>query len=370
MTGGVIAAAFAGRLGAFALNVAFEAPARGITALFGPSGCGKTTLLRCTAGLTRLPGRLTVDGEVWQDEDAGIFKKPHQRAIGYVFQEASLFPHLSVRKNLLYGAKRARDDGPVVVSFDDVVAILGLGPLLERGPRDLSGGERQRVAVGRALLSRPRLLLMDEPLASLDSGSKEEILPYLETLHQNLATPILYVSHDIGEVARLADRMVVLAEGRKVGEGPVESTLERLDLQPATGRFEAGVVLTARVTGHDMKYQLTQVEHGGQTIALPLIDTPVGSAVRLRIRARDVALAVERPSGISIRNILHGTVTAIAAEENSAYAEILVDIGGAGVRARITRASVEGLGLHRGKAVFVLVKSIAFDRRSLAAVRT
>src|SRR5690606_8444908 len=139
-------AAFAGRLGAFALNVAFEAPARGITALFGPSGCGKTTLLRCTAGLTRLPGRLTVDGEVWQDEDAGIFKKPHQRAIGYVFQEASLFPHLSVRKNLLYGAKRARDDGPVVVSFDDVVAILGLGPLLERGPRDLSGGERQRVA--------------------------------------------------------------------------------------------------------------------------------------------------------------------------------------------------------------------------------
>ena len=372
MTGGdsLIAAAFEGALGAFSLNVAFEAPARGITALFGPSGSGKTTLLRCVAGLTRLPGRLTVAGEVWQDDAAGIFRKPHQRAIGYVFQEASLFPHLSVRKNLLYGAKRARGGaGPAAVGFDDVVAILGLGPLLERGPRDLSGGERQRTAVGRALLSRPRLLLMDEPLASLDSMSKEEILPYLETLHQTLSTPILYVSHDIGEVARLADRMVVLANGRKVGEGSVESTLERLDLQPATGRFEAGVVLTARVAGHDARYQLTQLDHGGQTIALPLVDIPIGSAVRVRIRARDVALAVERPSGISIRNVLHGTVAEIAAEESSAFAEILADVGGAGVRARITRASVDDLALHPGKPVFVLVKSIAFDRRALATAR-
>ena len=210
---------------------------------------------------------------------------------------------------------------------------------------------------------------MDEPLASLDSMSKEEILPYLETLHQTLSTPILYVSHDIGEVARLADRMVVLADGRKVGEGSVESTLERLDLQPATGRFEAGVVLTARVTGHDARYQLTRLDHGGQTIALPLVDIPVGSAVRVRIRARDVALAVERPGGISIRNILNGTVAEIAAEEKSAFAEILVDVGGAGVRARITRASVDDLALHPGKPVFVLVKSIAFDRRALASAR-
>lgn len=354
-------AAFAGRIGGFDLNVAFGAPARGITALFGPSGCGKTSVLRCLAGLTRLPGRLTLDGETWQDEPR--FLPPHRRAVGYVFQEASLFPHLSVRRNLLYGAKRAQ--GPVVFGEEAAVELLGLGPLLDRAPDRLSGGERQRVAIGRALLSQPRLLLLDEPLAALDRGAKEEILPYLEAVHDAVTLPTIYVSHDVAEVARLADTMVLMAKGRTVAEGPIEDILERLDLGPATGRFEAGAILTGRVAGHDDAFALSFVDHHRQRLTLPRIDAAPGTEIRLRVRARDVSIALEKPVGISIRNALAGTVAEIAEELDTAFAETLIDIGGANLRARITRASVADLGLAPGKPVYALIKSITFERRSL-----
>jgi molybdate transport system ATP-binding protein len=370
VTNSTIGAAFAGRLGSFALDIAFEAPMHGVTALFGPSGCGKTTILRCVAGLNRLAGRLRFGDETWQDDRAGTFRKPHKRPIGYVFQEPSLFPHLSVRKNLLFGARRdAGKHANGTLGFDDVVELLGIAPLLERAPLKLSGGERQRVAVGRALLSQPRLLLMDEPLSALDHPTKDEIFPYLEALHETLSIPILYVSHDIGEVARLADRIVLVAAGKKVTEGPVADVLERLDLGPATGRFEAGVVLTARVVGHDHEFQMTRLDHHGQTIVMPRADVPPGSEIRLRVRARDVALATERPRGISVRNILNGTVALIVEEKETAFAEILVDIGGAGIRARITRAALADLALRPGLPVFVLVKSIAIDRRAVTGLQ-
>jgi len=361
-----IDATFAGRLGRFELDIGFQVPMRGITALFGPSGCGKTTILRCMAGLQHLPGRLTLGDETWQDCARGVFLQPHRRPVGYVFQEASLFEHLSVRRNLTYGASRAERDGAgPALDFGQVVELLGIGALLDRAPAALSGGERQRVAIGRALLSRPRLLLMDEPLAALDRATKDEILPYLETLHDSLAIPILYVSHDISEVARLADRIVVLSRGRTVTEGPVANILERLDLHPAMGRFEAGVVLNVRVVRHEQGFRLTHLDHHGQALVMPMTDAPVGSEIRLRIRARDVSLATVRPTGISIRNILAGTVAEIVEEPDTAFAETLVEVGGARIRSRVTRASVAELGLAVGKPVYALVKSITFERRNL-----
>lgn len=366
-----IRAAFAGALGSFSLDIAFEAPMRGITALFGASGCGKSTTLRCIAGLQRLSGRLVVGGETWQDDGAGVFLGTHKRPIGVVFQDASLFTHLSVHKNLLYGARRAERSGAApTIRSDDVIQLLGIGHLLDRAPAALSGGERQRVAVGRALLSQPRLLLMDEPLSSLDQMAKDEILPYFEALHEQLSIPILYVSHDITEVARLADRMIILSSGRKLAEGPVRDLLERLDLQPETGRFEAGVILTARVTGHDEKFSVTHLDHHGQAISMPARDLTIGAEVRLRIRARDVSLATRRPESISVRNVLPGTIVEIAEDPETAYAETLIDIGGGRLRARITRQSVADLGLAPGLPVYALVKSIAFDRETLSVAAT
>lgn len=358
-----IAARFAGSLGAFSLDVAFEAPMRGITALFGPSGCGKTTVLRCMAGLSRMAGRLRVGEQVWQDDATGVFRKPYERSVGYVFQEASLFPHLSVRKNLLYGARRAGRSRPEsVLRFADVVDLLGIAPLLGRWPTALSGGERQRVAVGRALLSQPRLLLMDEPLSGLDHGAKEEILPYLEALHETLSIPILYVSHDLREVARLADTMVVLASGRKVCDGPIHEILERLDLSPWDGDFETGVVLYARVAAQDREFRMTRLDHHGQAISIPAADLKLGEEVRLRIRSRDVALATAKPQDISVRNVLSGTIIEIAENPETAFAEVLVDVGGGRLRARITRDASAELGLASGKPVYALIKSISFDR--------
>lgn len=365
--GGTIDAAFAGALGGFTLDVAFSAPMHGITALFGPSGSGKTTVLRAVAGLNRLSGRLRVDGELWQDSAAGAFLKPHRRAIGYVFQEASLFGHLSVRRNLLYGFRRAMRAGAGRgLGFDDVVALLGLAPLLDRAPVTLSGGERQRVGVGRALLAQPRLLLMDEPLSGLDRAAKEGILPYFATLRDELTIPILYVSHDLAEVAWLADRMVVLGDGRRVAEGPTATVLERLDLRPATGRFEAGVVLAARILDHEPEFHLTRIACEGAVFTIPLVDAAPGQVLRVRVRARDVALALHRPEGTSFRNIVPGTVVEILEEPDSAFAETLVDIGGARLRARVTRKAVAELGLTVGTPVHALVKTVSFEGRTLA----
>ena len=365
-----ISARFAGSLGSFSLDVAFEAPARGITALYGPSGCGKTTVLRCIAGLRRMDGRLSVGEQVWQDDGARVFRRPYERSVGYVFQEASLFPHLSVRRNLKYGARRASPaQAQSPLRFGDVVELLGIGDFVDRSPAALSGGERQRVAIGRALLSQPRLLLMDEPLSGLDQGTKEGILPYLETLHERLSIPILYVSHDIREVARLADTIVVLSNGRRVCAGPIDQILERLDLDLSAGPFETGVVLRARVAGHDPRFRMTRLVLNGQQIAVPGADLRIGDEVRLRIRARDVALATVRPASISVRNVLEGIILEIAEDTETAFAEVLVDIGGGRLRARITRDASADLNLAIGTPVYALVKSISFDRPAIGPGR-
>ena len=353
------------RHGDFALEMADEVPLDGITALLGPSGSGKTTLLRILAGLERgAIGRIVVDGETWLDSDGGIFVEPHRRGVGHVFQDARLFPHLTVLGNLRYADKRSQQlAGPITLG--EVVEALDLSPLLDRRTANLSGGERQRVAIARAVLTRPRMLLMDEPLSALDSRRKAAILPYVERLPERFAIPIVYVTHAIEEAARLAVRMVVLEDGRKLAAGPVRAILERLDLQPATGHFEAGVVLDTTVIRHDPEFALTYLDCLGQTIAMPQADVAVGAPARVRIRARDVALARQKPDQISIRNVLKGRIAEIAEEAETAFAETLVDIGGAGIRARITRASVAELSLKPGDPVFVLVKSIAFDRRAI-----
>lgn len=365
---GLISARFAGFLGDFSLDVAFEVPMRGIAALFGPSGSGKTTILQCMAGLRRMEGRLSVGGEVWQDDSEGVFRRPYERSVGYVFQEASLFPHLTVRRNLLYGAKRAGRNRPsAILSFDDAVDLLGIGGLVDRSPSALSGGERQRVAIGRALLSQPRLLLMDEPLSGLDQNAREEILPYLETLHHTLAVPILYVSHEIREVARLADTIILLSAGRPAFAGPIREVLEQLDLAAGEDEFETGVVLRARVITQDRKYWMTRLDHHGQEISIPSADLDPGQEVRLRIRARDVALATEKPSSISVRNVLAGTVLQVVENPGTAFVEVLVDVGGGRLRARVTRDATADLRLAAGQTVYALIKSISFDRPALAS---
>jgi len=346
---------------AFQLAVSHRFGLEGITALFGASGCGKSTLLRTVAGLEeRAEGRIALGDDVWQDSASGIFVPPHRRGVGYVFQDARLFPHLTVAGNLRYAARRSAGVDKLV-HMDDVVAALDLRSLLARSPPSLSGGERQRVAIGRTLLTRPRLLLMDEPLAALDLGRKGEILPYIERLPAAFGIPVIYVTHAIDEVARLARQMVVLSAGRKLADGPVTEVLERLDLQTATGGFEDGVVLLTRVAGHDDAFHLTRLDHHGQPIEIPRVSLPVGSELRLHVRARDVSLATVRPQGISVRNIIAGTLVRVAAEPDSAYAEALVDIGGARLRARITRAAVADLVLAPGTAVYALVKSVAFQ---------
>ena len=349
----------------FALDVACDMPLAGITALFGASGSGKSTLLRIIAGLEkRARGVVRFGGEVWQD--ARVRVPPHQRGIGYVFQDARLFAHLSVAGNLRYSAKRAGDG--CAIQFDDAVDSLDLGPLLKRPTAQLSGGERQRVALGRALLARPRLMLMDEPLASLDEKRKAEILPYIERLPAVFGVPAIYVTHNMGEVTRLADRMMVLSDGRVAALGAVADVLARLDLTPDTGRFEAGSVLSATVVDHDDAYQLTILDHAGQRIEAPRAELPVGVKVRLRVRARDVMLATQRPSGLSARTVLRGTIREIVEEPETAFAETLVDTGEANLRARITRKTVAELGLAPGAPAYAIIKAISFDRKSLSAI--
>lgn len=353
-----VTAHFALRTGEFTLDVAFVAPARGVTAVFGPSGSGKTTLLRCVAGLEHPPqGTLSVNGESWQDAHA--FLPTHRRAVGYVFQEASLFPHLSVRGNLEYGQRRV---APAMrrVSFKQVVDWLGLGGLLARDPSRLSGGERQRVAIARALLTSPRLLLMDEPLSALDARSKADIFPYLERLHGELAIPVLYVSHAIDEVARLADHIVVLERGKVLASGALHELITRLDLPLAHGD-SAGAVVDGVIAEHSDAEYLTWVDFGGGRFALPRHSAPVGKRVRLRIQARDVSLAAERHTRTSILNILPARVTDIS-EDGPGLVMVGLDVGGAILLARITRRSAELLQLTRDMQVYAQVKGVAiFD---------
>jgi molybdate transport system ATP-binding protein len=368
--GGPIVARFRGRLGAFLLDLGFETPMRGVTALFGPSGCGKTTALRCVAGLQMLPDSfLSVGEEMWQD--GAVFRPPHERAVGYVFQEASLFPHLSVRRNLLYGRRRAlRRGAKEGARFDEVIALLGVEGLLDRSPLRLSGGERQRVAIGRALLSQPRLLLMDEPLARLDRSSKDEILPYLEALHAGLSTPILYVSHDIAEVERLADHLVLIEAGRVVASG----ALQDLQADPAlsVARLpEAAVALDATVANYDPEYGLITLSVDGATILVPGQYRSLGAAQRVRVQASDVSLARQHPGPSTILNVLPARV--VAAEPQDAGQVIVVvrlGVAGQGARllARVTRKSWEQLGAGAGDLVYAQVKSVALVATTGVAV--
>ena len=355
--------AVSGSRGRFHLDMAFEVPTNGVSVLFGPSGCGKTTILRCIAGLERMSGHVVVAGQSWQDDRRGLFLPPHLRQAGYVFQEASLFAHLNVRQNLEFGYKRRRASLTGGPSVDEMAGMLGIAHLVGRSPHNLSGGERQRVAIGRALLSAPRLLLMDEPFTGLDRQIKKEIIALFLQLRGRLAIPTLYVTHDMAEVAALADEMIVMADGRKIIQGPPSRVFERVDLQSATGRFEAGTLVVARMLERDIRYDLTRLELSGQDLFLTGVEAEIGEDVRLRIRARDVSLATERPTGISIRNILTGVIAEILVEPDTAFAETVVDIGGSRIRARITRMAVDELGLSIGSRVFALIKSVSFDRR-------
>ncbi len=363
---GRIEAAFRGALGRFALDAAFEVPARGVTALFGASGCGKTTVLRCMAGLQRLdPGLCVVDGEVWQDEAS--FRPAHQRPIGYVFQEASLFPHLSVRRNLLYGTPaqgRSRRSGGDV-PLDEVIDLLGLEKLLDRSPGHLSGGERQRVAIGRALLSQPKLLLMDEPLSALDRLTKDEILPFLERLHERLSLPVLYVSHDMAEIERLADHLVLMDAGRVLAAGPLMALQSDPSLPLAAART-AAVSLDATVTGYDAAYGLLSLTIEGGHFLVPATARAVGERQRLRVVANDVSLATRPPQGSSVLNILPARIlTTTPMGENEIVTVLGLGEDGAGARllARITRRSWDQLGLHEGALVHAQIKGIALAPR-------
>jgi molybdate transport system ATP-binding protein len=341
----------------FALDVDMQLPARGITALFGPSGSGKTTLLRCIAGLERAEGGLLwMKDQVWQDGEK--FLATHQRPLGYVFQEASLFPHLSVRRNLEYGLQRIAASERKV-QLEQVILLLGLSQLIDRNdPSSLSGGERQRVAIGRALLTSPSLLLMDEPLSALDAASKQEILPYLERLHSELDIPVLYVGHALDEVARLADHLVLLEHGRVIASGALNDTLSRLDL-PTAHLDDAGAVIGAKVAMHDEAYHLTRLDFSGGNLWVSKVERAVGEMVRARVLARDVSVAIAAPQGSSITNILAARIAEIQDEGPDRVILRLV-IGGEHILlSRITRRSRDQLGLSVGSEVFAQVKSVA-----------
>jgi molybdate transport system ATP-binding protein len=343
----------------FTLDVALTLPGRGVSALFGPSGCGKTTLLRAFAGLEHAAGRVALPGEVWQDDALRRFVPTHRRPIGYVIQESALFPHLDVRRNLAYGMKRI-DVAGRRIPLDQVVELLGIGHLLDRRPGTLSGGERQRVAIARALATSPKLLLMDEPLAALDAKRKAEVLPYLERLHRELGLPIVYVSHAIDEVVRLADHLVLMDAGRVSAAGPLADMLARLDLPVALGD-DAGVVLDGRIGERDARWSLARIDVDGEPWHLWARDQglPVGRSVRVRVLARDVSLARTPQSGTSIGNQLHGTVEAIADDEHPALALVRLRLGQVPLVARLTRRSVHALELAIGEPVWAQVKTVA-----------
>jgi molybdate transport system ATP-binding protein len=351
------------RLGAFSLDAAFETSGR-LTALFGPSGSGKTSLVNLIGGLLRPDeGRIVADGRVLADTAARIFVPRHKRRIGYIFQDARLFPHMTVSQNLRYG----RFFTPASARYGDVdgvVELLGLGHLLDRRPGLLSGGEKQRVAIGRALLASPRLILMDEPLASLDDRRKAEIMPYIERLRDETKVPIVYVSHSVSEVARLATDIVVLEEGRVAAAGPTSEILQRLDLLPEEERSEGGAVLEMRVTGRNEAFGMSSLASRAGEIHVAGLDVEAGATIRVRIRARDVIVATERPRGLSALNILAGNIAGVSSG-NGLFADVLIDCNGEIITARITRQSAEMLGLTAGLDVFAVIKSVTFDRASM-----
>ena len=356
-TPGRIDITFTGNLGTFSLDAQFSAPASGVTAVFGPSGCGKTTVARCIAGLKHLAGGFCgIDGEIWQDD--ATFRPPHLRQIGYVFQEASLFPHLSVKRNLLFGAPKPV---PAPIGFEEVVELLGIAHLLTRAPSYLSGGERQRVAIGRALLSQPRLLVMDEPLAALDRAAKCEILPFLERLHEELALPMIYISHDMVEIERFADHLVLMENGTVTAAGPL-AALQSNPALPLAASRDAAVSLDAHVGGYDGRYGLLALRVKGARLLVPAQPLAPGTHQRLRIAASDVSLAREAPHASSILNVFPARITSHAALGRGEVTLVLaLGTGGSGARilARITRRSWDALDLRDGIDVFAQIKGVS-----------
>jgi len=349
-------------LGTFRLDASFGMDGPGVMALFGPSGSGKTTTAHAIAGLVRPErGHVTIGGERLFDKSAGIDIAARRRRIGYVFQDARLFPHLSVRRNLLFGWQRA--GRPLSGNqIDDVIGLLGLQHLLDRRPGKLSGGEKQRVAIGRALLAAPRLLLLDEPLTALDAPRRDEILRYLERLRDELRLPMVYITHSLDEVARLADNIAVFHQGRVVAHGSIYDILARSDLFPLTGRGEAGAVIPARVVVHRPSEGVTLLDFGGGMITAPLMAAEIGSRVRVRVRARDILLSrVEIADDISANNVLPVVITGL--REDADGVEVSLDCGGSALVARVTPHSRERLGLAPGQRVFAIFKTVTIDRR-------
>jgi molybdate transport system ATP-binding protein len=349
--------------GAFRLDAAFDC-GPGVTALFGRSGSGKTTLVNAIAGLLRpRKGQIVFDGEPLFDSVQDINVPARERRFGYVFQEGRLFPHLTVRQNLLFSRlfdRRPHEPG----QLDHIVSLLGLEGLLARRPAQLSGGEKQRVAIGRALLATPRLLLLDEPLASLDIHRKTEVLRYVELLRDEVRIPIIYVSHAVEEVVRLAGTMVLVSDGRVIAAGPVEQVMTDLELRPYTGRYEGGAVIAARVVGQDGRYGLARLAFDGGELFVADLDALPGESVRIRIRARDVALALEAPHATTFRNVVRGRIGRIV-ESDGPMAEVRVEVGNTAIVARVTRQSLHELDLREGMTVYALIKAIALDRHSV-----
>ncbi len=341
----------------FRLDLDLVLPGRGITALFGHSGSGKTTCLRAMAGLKPTArGQFVLGDTAWQDDARDLFVPPHRREMGVVFQEASLFPHLSVRHNMEFGQKRA-STAAISYSLPEVAQLLGIDHLLARAPHELSGGERQRVAIARALLTSPKILLMDEPLAALDLKRKLEILPYLERLHRELSIPIIYVSHAPDEVARLADHLVLLDQGKVVASGALNDVLARVDL-PAAFADDAGVVVEAAIAAQEAD-ELTRLEFPGGNIFVSRHAEPLGTRLRCRIHARDVSLALTPPAQTSILNCVSATVVELAMTDTPGHVLVRLDVAGQPLLARITRRSADNLAIRPGLALHAQIKAVA-----------
>jgi molybdate transport system ATP-binding protein len=355
------------RRGDFHLQVAFEQPTPGVVALFGRSGCGKSTLINVIAGLLRPDaGRIALDDFVWCDTERGIDVPAERRGIGYVFQDARLFPHLRVVANLRYALKRAT--GPHFIDLEAVVGLLDLGALMNRRTHQLSGGERQRVAIGRALLTQPRLLLLDEPLAALDAARREEVLPYLETLRDRLALPMVYVTHHFDEVLRLATHLVLLEAGAVIAQGSLGAMSLNPHLRSLIGRDEVGAIIDGSVLGADPASRLTRVRVGAGELRLNIAELAMGTGLRVQVLARDVIVSTRAPQHLSVRNSLAGIITQIDDDADSDL--ITIDIGGTAILARVTHAATLDLQLATGMRIWALVKSVSLRGRLFAAPAT
>lgn len=351
--------------GGFRLDAELDLPLEGIAVVFGPSGSGKTTLLRALAGISRRArGLVRFDGELWQDDARGVHVPTHRRGVGCVFQDGRLFPHLSVRGNLLYGQRRTPAEARKL-PLERIVELLDLAPLLARRTNALSGGERQRVAIGRALLASPRLLLMDEPLASVDLARRGEILGFVEALPRALGIPIVYVTHSLEEMLRLASRVVLVERGRIVAEGPLDDVSERIDELVRVAEFDPGTVVSGEIVAWDEAFALATLRFAGGELRIPMPAARVGETRRIRIRSRDVALALDPPGRATILNVLRGQIVAIELAPPG-DAEVIVDVG-VPLRARVTRRSAVDLGLAPGTVVHALVKAVALESTSGAA---